>query len=418
MKQFILLLSLVILSFSQLNAQICQIPNGDFETWEDASDFIETAEPLPADSVLLPEGYFSLFRLFFSIIGDVFETLVGEELEEFALMAFGVMRSEDASSGDYAVQMGGDEYGAFTDLIAAFECSGSVPDSFYIDVKHVGIGVDTFYAQGSFGVDSEIPFDVDELEETAGYFTLEFISDTDTEYQTLAVPVINNNNGIEIDSALIVFVVTGDEQFFTNGGESHFVFDNLRFENNSSVLAHEQVSIEGNFEETHNSLSFTLDLSDPVQSTTLQRSMSAEGSFEDLSSVDISTAPIYKDYNIQSHTTYYYRLETVLANGKELHSDILSLQTREVKEMLDLYIYPNPWTDNSLIRITSDIDITHPIGEVIDLTGRRVAELEMPDYIKSGQSSISISDLGLPSGMYTIQIAGDQTNKVVPLVIR
>ncbi len=418
MKHFVLLLSLFVLSLSQADAQLCTIPNGDFESWEDASEFLETAEPLPAESVLLPEGYFSLFRLFFSVVGEVFETLSGEELEEFALTAFGVMRSEDASSGDYAVQIGGDEFGAFTDLITAFECTGSLPDSFYIDVKHVGTGVDTLYAQGSFATDSEIPFDVEELEETAGYYTLELIADTDTEYETIAVPIIDNNNAVDIDSILMVFVVTGDAEYYANGGESHFVFDNLRFENNSAVLAHEEVLLDGDFEGTHNSLSFGLELSDPVMSMTIQRGMSAEGSFEDLSTVDMATTPSYKDYNIQSHTTYYYRLQTVMDSGKELYSDILSLQTKEVQEMLDLYIYPNPWTDNSLIRITSDIDITHPIGEVIDLTGRSVAALDMPDYIKAGQSSISISDLGLPSGMYTVQIAGDQTKKVVPLVIK
>ena len=114
---------------------------------------------MPANTVLLPEGYFSVFRFFFSFVGELLGVLTGTELELLASEAFSVTQVTDASNGIFAAQIGGDENGPLTDLVGVFACPLNVPDSFYIDVKHIGTGADTLFLQGSFGETSDIPVD-------------------------------------------------------------------------------------------------------------------------------------------------------------------------------------------------------------------------------------------------------------------
>ena len=296
MKKLITFLLFFQVSF--LSAQFCDIANGDLEVWEDVSDIVELSEPLPPETILLPEGYFGFLRFLFSALGDILGGLAGDELFDFAEDLFGVDRVTDATSGQFALQLGGDENLPLADLIGVFDCSLAIPDTFYIDVRHVGNGTDTLFIQGSLGPDSEIPFDTLTLiNDVAASFSHTLVSNQDTEYETLAIPVVDNENGIDSDTLILFMLVSGDQEFLASGELSAFRLDNLRFRN-GNVLALDDFDLSGHFASSHNYIQIENSAAGSNDEVILERSESVEGPYETIYKLEDRYAEVYKDYRI------------------------------------------------------------------------------------------------------------------------
>ena len=171
MYKSIPLIFAVLLSFSTTSQAQCHADNADFESWVDLTDSIEFELALELkDPVLLPTGWFPLFRLveiaFSEFIVDYFDadTL---DIEIFG----GIARYAPGANGsEFALRISGDSLILDSDLLQIFPCSGrpgrltgqykfvgEAPDSLSIaallhnsNVKdeEVALGVATFRAEG------------------------------------------------------------------------------------------------------------------------------------------------------------------------------------------------------------------------------------------------------------------------------
>ncbi|NND08757.1 MAG: T9SS type A sorting domain-containing protein [Saprospiraceae bacterium] len=180
-KGIFLIIAVLLSSMTSSHAQ-CQANNGDFETWIDLTDSIEFELALElTEPVLLPEGWFPLFRLvdiaFSQFIVDYFDA------DSLDLDIFGGISqyAPGANGSDFALRIAGDSLILDSDLLQIFQCSGrparltgqykfvgEAPDSLRIaallhnsNVKdeEVAMGVATFISEGgpseftSFSVD-------------------------------------------------------------------------------------------------------------------------------------------------------------------------------------------------------------------------------------------------------------------------
>jgi len=270
---FALILGVTISSFSQ----VCTIPNGSFESWEDLTYEYSYYGDLPDNTVVLPEGYFAFFRLLLSALSDLFEVLTGEELIDAASSLFGVYQSSDASDGEYAAQIGGDEYYPFSDLMTVFECTSELPSSFSIDVKHVGGGSDTLAIIGSFKEDSDLVAEESDLDAAAGYFLVDsLVYNSDTDYTTLTIPVVDNMNGVSPDSVFIVIFAIGNQDSLEAGVESYFLIDNMQF-SMEGVLPLATTLFEGEYMDDYNLINWTMAQESNVSHYIIERSFEDEG---------------------------------------------------------------------------------------------------------------------------------------------
>lgn len=402
MKYFYILL--FVAHVSAISAQDCTIPNGDFELWADFTEQIDTSEPLPENTVMLPEGYFSLFRLFFSFVGEFFQVLTGAELEAFASEAFSVTQVTDASNGIFAAQIGGDENGPLADLIGVFACPLNVPDSFYIDVKHIGTGADTLYLQGAFGESSEVPLDSFALEQLSGaFFAHQLTSNEETEYETIAVPVINNNNNINSDTLVMLVLAFGDEAFFADGGESAFIIDNMRF-NNSSILSLDDIELSGGFEADHNKLRISHDFDAATDVITIERSLEANGEYKHIGTLDTESDDSFRDYDIVENTVYYYRVKAENFDGQPVYSEILSIRTKELVSSVALAVVPNPMEDRGAIILDVEKELSDATCYIYDSRGQLVQTKVLPSRIDPGKNTFDLNVHDFSSGLYSCQI--------------
>ncbi len=402
MKYFYILL--LFAQISAVTAQDCTIPNGDFEIWADFSEELETNEPLPANTVLLPEGYFSVFRFFFSFVGELLGVLTGTELELLASEAFSVTQVTDASNGIFAAQIGGDENGPLTDLVGVFACPLNVPDSFYIDVKHIGTGADTLFLQGSFGETSDIPVDTVDLKElNSAYFIHELTSNEETEYETIAVPIIKNDNDLGSDTMVLFLLAIGDEAFFADGGESAFIVDNMRF-NNSSILAIEDIYLSGRFQEDHNSLSIEHEFDPATDLVSIERSTAADGEYRTIGTLGAQSEDHYRDYDIENNTVYYYRVKAENFDGPPVFSEILSIRTKVLASKTSLTVVPNPIVDSGNIILNTDQELSDATCHIYNSRGELVHSMTLPSSIKPGSNAYNLDVNAISSGLYSCQV--------------
>lgn len=227
-------LSLIFLSFLFLNAsaQNCPIPNGSFEEWVDISSEIDTTGSLPAETVLVPENYFPILRLFLA----TFEQAFGSVLDiDIAKNYLGIERSDDASDGNYSMKLLGNSTFPLADALSIFPCDGQLPSEFYLDLKHVGTGADTMQVVLTFGETPVIPFDVNDFFTTSGFYSGLVTADIDTEWSSLALPITDNEIGISADSVMVWFILESDTTSIANNEESYFLIDNMSFDIESSV---------------------------------------------------------------------------------------------------------------------------------------------------------------------------------------
>lgn len=220
---FILLLSFFL---SNSSAQFCPIPNGSFEEWEDISLELDTTGVIPAETVLAPDNYFPLLRLFLASFDQVFGSITDIDLAKDYL---GIERSDDASEGNYSMKLAGNGTFPLADAFSIFGCDGQLPENFYFDLKHVGTGIDTMQIILTFAETPLIPEDLNDFFRTRGFYRGMATADIDTEWARLALPITDNEIEISADSVMVWFILENDTMSIANNEESYFLIDNMSF---------------------------------------------------------------------------------------------------------------------------------------------------------------------------------------------
>jgi len=230
-------------------AQVCELPNGDVEVWVDFSaDLGLTEEPLPAETIIAPEGFFSAFRFLGILFGEIFGELTGEELTNALPNFLGTQRSTDASTGEFALRLQADGLFPIADVISVNACNGTMPTSFSLDLKHVGNGIDTLAVLGTFGDMTGLLEEDTELEDFGAFFFEEIIADASTDYQTISIPIIDAENGVAADSFTLILLLTSNEASISMGDTSYFLIDNMQFIGDGSTTGTKDLSLPNNIE--------------------------------------------------------------------------------------------------------------------------------------------------------------------------
>jgi hypothetical protein len=133
----------------------------------------------------------------------------------------GISQSTDATSGDYAVKLQGDNNLTLTDIYTNFACT-EIHKTLQIDIKHVGSSADTLYIYGAYDENlPPVPDDPAALDTLAGYFLDSLFITGDSAYTTYTFQVHINDPGAPVYSfSLIVYGTTGTG--------SYFLIDNIR----------------------------------------------------------------------------------------------------------------------------------------------------------------------------------------------
>lgn len=225
--------------------QICELPNGDMEVWSDITAEGGFSDLGVADSaVMLPNGYASLFRPFFIDIVGLFEQLADVEFLNAVENFFGIKRSTDASTGEFAMQLGADASLPLADVIAIFPCNGSLPSQFSLDIKHVGTGIDTLTILGVFGDKSELFEIEDDLSDVSAIFGAELFFDAETDYQKLTIPIDESNPAIAADTFLLFMLLSSNEAHIAEGNTTYVLMDNLKFEGDEVNTSIKEIGLQ------------------------------------------------------------------------------------------------------------------------------------------------------------------------------
>lgn len=218
----------ILLTFSALfvNAQ-CEIVNGSFEDWS-TQDIIlpdENGDEV-VGQVLLPDSTTSFLRFFFIAFSAAFDPSYAALLENEAQELVGISQSLDASDGEFAVKLE-TGYGIdVADIYGVFGCN-EIPEEFNLDVKHIGETNDTLTVFVLFddGL-SPLPQTEEDLEDVPAYATTKLIYNSDTEYETLNLPVIQN---FEADVDTFYYLILAETM-----DSSYFLIDNVNLGEESS----------------------------------------------------------------------------------------------------------------------------------------------------------------------------------------
>jgi|GEM_PF-4195458 len=221
MKRILLLSMLCSLLQFSANAQ-CIIPNPSFENWSQQEFPLEFEDgSVITGSALMPDNYMSLYKFAFGLFVLAFgDSTDYANFENNTQDFFGVARSEDASEGNYALKLYGNSSLDFSDIVGQNECE-EIPESFSLDVKHVGIGFDTLVVSAMWDQGLNVGSD-EENPPNAFAAILEGFSE-DGSYQTITIPIEKLNENPS-DTFAINFFTT-----FENYQNSYFLFDNLKF---------------------------------------------------------------------------------------------------------------------------------------------------------------------------------------------
>ena len=196
--------------------------NPSFEDWSE-NNFVlpDGAGDVDSAEVIIPDDNTSLIRLLLLSFAAAFDPSVALVLQDDAQGLLGISQSEDASDGDFAVKLQGG-YGLTTsDIYGVFGCN-ELPDQFNIDVKHVGESNDTLLLFVIFdeGLNA-IPQEEEDLATFPAYATTELVFNSDTDYETVSIPVIQNFEAPIDTFYYLIATETMDE--------SYFLIDNLSF---------------------------------------------------------------------------------------------------------------------------------------------------------------------------------------------
>lgn len=232
--------------------QGCEFPNGNMEEWHDASNLysafgtvdIYDFGDLPDSTILLPahlnihESFDNSLRISDSraLLWGFYETILNEEdlpkLHSQMRNLFGIKRSEDASVGNYAMQIGPDTLSAVADIAFNFGCTDNIPQSINLDIKRVGIAhrftVACFIGDKAFSTFEIATKSIEQLNENIKYVAFESIEiDEENVYQTFKLPFEEISVDVAPTTISLSFFVVSN---VLSNSEGHYLIDNIRFD--------------------------------------------------------------------------------------------------------------------------------------------------------------------------------------------
>ena len=184
----------------------------------------DTTGVIPAETILLPEGYVSVFRLFL-LAFDITFGAIGIDVAEELL---GVTRVENASDGQFALLLSGNSLLPLSDAATVFTCDGTLPENLVIDIAHLGNRPDTLNVIMTIGEQTSLPQTQAELDNAAGFVFSSLIADQEVPYQEFVFPLEANMNGIAADSAFLWLINSSDTMQIADGTQAGFLIDNIR----------------------------------------------------------------------------------------------------------------------------------------------------------------------------------------------
>lgn len=189
MKNLLLSLILLISNLVIVNAQ-CEIDNPSFEDWGDV--LFEGTGIIPTD-IFMPDSITTPVRFIFWVFesASVINPILTSDPQGF----IGLDQSTDATEGDFAVELQAN-YGSINpaaDIFSLQECF-VVPDSFAVDIKHVGEGSNDrlqIYLMFSDTLQS-LPYGPGDLVEfpSSGYRSI--FKNTESPYERFTIPIKEN----------------------------------------------------------------------------------------------------------------------------------------------------------------------------------------------------------------------------------
>ena len=212
------------MSFAQ-----CNIPNESFENWITETLVIQGPAGEVSAEAMIPDSITPFLRFFLIGFAAAFDQSIAQIVEDDPQGFLGVSQSTEASEGDFALQLQGGYDFNDADIYGINGCT-EIPDTFYLDVKtqnQNGPDPDTLSVLLIFdeGI-APLPGNETEILNSPGGVFREYVYTVDTEYHTVAIPIMKNFDA-PVDTFYYNIIAT------THNGSSMLI-DNLRFENEDS----------------------------------------------------------------------------------------------------------------------------------------------------------------------------------------
>jgi hypothetical protein len=220
MKNYTYVLLFILLSTSASLGQ-CEFPNSDFEDWTTQPVVLSDGGSGEVEGLVLsPDSIVPFLRLLFLTFASLGDPSVGQALLADPQGVIGFDQSIDASNGYFSIKLQAGYDIELADIYSFTPCT-EVPETFSLDVKHVGNTNDTLTValivdKGLNGV----PQDEDDLENYPAYVYESFVFDSDSAWSTIHLPIIENYEE-DVDTAYYLIIA----ETFEN---SYFLIDNIR----------------------------------------------------------------------------------------------------------------------------------------------------------------------------------------------
>lgn len=108
---------------------------------------------------------------------------------------------------------------------------------------------------------------------------------------------------------------------------------------------------------------------------------------------------------------FRFKFKFVNGGGNDLYIDDInlsgSLSIEETEKVYDFKVYPNPVVENLLVSFNSLINLSNPLIELHDATGRIVKSINFQN-ISKGENNLEVSSSDLDSGWYILKIISDE----------
>lgn len=108
---------------------------------------------------------------------------------------------------------------------------------------------------------------------------------------------------------------------------------------------------------------------------------------------------------------FRFKFKFVNGGGNDLYIDDInlsgSLSIEETEKVYDFKVYPNPVVENLLVSFNSLINLSNPLIEIYDATGRIVKFINLQN-ISKGENNLEVSSSDLDSGWYILKIISDE----------
>jgi len=196
------------------------------------------------------------------------------------------------------------------------------------------------------------------------------------------------------------FVVDGTGNSFTSnyGSIGSYTFNG----NTSAALAIHSVKLNGTKNNNEHLLNWNIISDETIKSEILEFSSNGE-SFNPL--VNLETDKRNYSYQFSENTTRYYRLKITSSIGEIAYSNVIVIRATPINNKA--FVMNNVITNQLNITATENYQY-----KIFDVNGR---------YIQSGKGitgNNNINMLNLTSGMYYIQIVGNNNNNITQRIIK